>query len=253
VICQINTHFHFSHTYSAIPPLIRYPLRALEKLSGLSFGRLYQILSNFFVRLRLQTADVVFFHPPTRFEGAIRKAKQRGSIVVGIATVAHPLFDKEIHESEHQRFGSSLPTENFERMSALIEQSDYIVAISDFVKSFTNPRKGLPYLLDAWKKLALPHAELVLVGKYSPDTPEKLRRYCDDIIRSDSSITWAGNTQDPTPYYKEASIFVLPSLSEGNPRVVMEAMAHGLPVITTPNAQKRKERICSANTRYRCS
>ena len=43
--------------------------------------------------------------------------------------------------------------------------------------------------------------------------------------------------RDPAPYYKEASIFVLPSLSEGNPRVVMEAMAHGLPVITTTNAQ----------------
>ena len=66
---------------------------------------------------------------------------------------------------------------------------------------------------------------------------EKLKGYCDNIIYSNSSIRWAGDTRDPAPYYKEASIFVLPSLSEGNPRVVMEAMAHGLPVITTTNAQ----------------
>src|SRR3989344_2674495 len=162
-------------------------------------------------------------------------------------------------------------------MSALVNQFDYIIAISDFVKSsyikqgfsaekvfvaytdinlslgteqkrkndifralylsYTNSRKGLPYLLDAWRELKLPNAELVLVGKYSGDVPEKLKQYCDSIIKSDSSIIWAGSTDTPARYYNEASVFVLPSLTEGNPKVVMEAMAHGLPVITTPNAQ----------------
>jgi len=44
IICQINTGFHFPRTYSAIPSLVRYPLRAVEKLTGLSLGRLYRIL-----------------------------------------------------------------------------------------------------------------------------------------------------------------------------------------------------------------
>ena len=277
VICQINTNFHFPHTYSAVPPLLRYSLRAAEKLSGLSFGRLYHMLSDYFVRMRLKTSDITLVHPPTRFEGAMRKAKKNGSITVGIATVAHPLLDQEIHSEEHRRFGSSSDAKSFKRMSALVEQFDYIIAISDFIKTsyvergfsadkifvaytgisiplvperahksdtfkvlyvaYTNPRKGLPYLLDAWQELKLPNAELVLVGKYSADVPEKLKEYCDNIIHSNSSIRWAGDTRDPAPYYKEASIFVLPSLSEGNPRVVMEAMAHGLPVITTTNAQ----------------
>ncbi|MDP4020435.1 MAG: glycosyltransferase family 4 protein [Candidatus Adlerbacteria bacterium] len=277
VICQINTKFGFPHTYSAIPALIRYPLRVLEKLSGLSFGRVYRLLSDYFVERRLQWADVTFFHPPTRFEGAMQKAKRNGSITVGIATVAHPLLDQEIHKEEYRRFNSPFHPQNFEKLKAIVEQFDYIIAISDFVKTsyiekgfpanrifvaytgiplppaperdkkgstfkvlyvaYTNPRKGLSYLLDAWQELKLPNAELILVGKYSGDVPEKLREYCDSIINSDPSITWAGDTRDPSPYYKEASIFVLPSLSEGNPRVVMEAMAHGLPVITTPNAQ----------------
>jgi len=197
--------------------------------------------------------------------------------VVGIATVAHPLFDQEIHTEEHRRFESSLNTKQFERMSALVEQFDYIIAISDFVKfsyvgegfpaervfvaytdinlppapeqtheddtfralylSYTNSRKGLPYLLDAWGELKLPNAELVLVGKYSGDVPEKLKQYCDSIIKRDPSITWAGSTDTPAWYYRGASVFVFPSLTEGNPKVVMEAMAHGLPVITTVNAQ----------------
>jgi len=277
VICQINTGFYFPRTYSAIPSLVRYPLRAIEKLTGLSFRLLYPILSRFFVKWRLQPADIVLFHPPTRFEGVVQKAKRKGSTVVGIATVAHPLFDQEIHTEEHRRFGSSLNTEPFERMSVLVKQFDYIIAISDFVKSsyveqgfpaervfvaytdinlplapeqkrkndifrvlylsYTNSRKGLQYLLDAWQKLKLANAELVLVGKYGGDVPEKMKQYCDSIIKKDPSITWAGSTDNPAQYYCEASMFVLPSLSEGNPKVVMEAMAHGLPVITTPNAQ----------------
>jgi glycosyltransferase involved in cell wall biosynthesis len=36
--------------------------------------------------------------------------------------------------------------------------------------------------------------------------------------------------------YQQASVFVLPSLSEGSAKVTYEAMACGLPVIVTPNA-----------------
>ncbi len=106
--------------------------------------------------------------------------------------------------------------------------------------AYTSPRKGLHYLLDAWRELDLPDAELVLVGKYNK-TPPMLRRRYEQAINSDPSITWVGRVKDPTPYYRQASVFVLPSLIEGNPYVVMEAMGHSLPVITTPHAQSLVE------------
>lgn len=35
-------------------------------------------------------------------------------------------------------------------------------------------------------------------------------------------------------YYRRADVFILPSLSEGMPNVVLEAMASGLPIVMTP-------------------
>ncbi len=100
---------------------------------------------------------------------------------------------------------------------------------------YTTPLKGLQYLLDAWGKLHLPDAELVLVGGYG-DMPAEVKERFDALIAKDPSIRWTGSTRDPQQYYREASAFAFPSLTEGCPRVVLEAMASGLPVITTENA-----------------
>ncbi len=93
-------------------------------------------------------------------------------------------------------------------------------------------RKGVAVLLDAWKKLGLPGAELVLVGGAgSPAGREMLRG------RS-HSCTWAGllPRHEVQRWYRQSDVFVLPSFAEGSALVTYEAMAFGLPVITTPNA-----------------
>jgi glycosyltransferase involved in cell wall biosynthesis len=106
--------------------------------------------------------------------------------------------------------------------------------------SHISPLKGLHYLLEAWQKLELKEAELIIVGGYS-EIPTPLKKRYEEIIKKDPNIKWIGFTKNPELYYSSASIFVMPSLTEGNPRVVLEAMASGLPVITTENAKSLVE------------
>lgn len=100
----------------------------------------------------------------------------------------------------------------------------------------TQPLKGLHYLLAAWKELQLPNAQLLVVGKFGA-MPESLTKKYLDLIESDSSIQRIPHTHEPEAFYRDASVFVLPSLTEGFSRSAIEAMACGLPVITTENAR----------------
>lgn len=50
---------------------------------------------------------------------------------------------------------------------------------------------------------------------------------------SDGVLEWPGQVPDVRPWLARSSVFVLPSYREGKPRSTQEAMAMGLPVITT--------------------
>lgn len=92
-------------------------------------------------------------------------------------------------------------------------------------------RKGQLYLLEAWKKLRLRNAELLLIGAISYEMSAVLRRY-DGIFRH---IPFVPNHKLKTEYTR-SSVFVLPSVEDGFGYVIGEAMACGLPVVTTVNA-----------------
>jgi glycosyltransferase involved in cell wall biosynthesis len=127
---------------------------------------------------------------------------------------------------------SDIDTEKFDIPKKDRETDDSFKAL---YVSHTSPLKGLHYLLEAWSQLKIKNRKLTIVGDFK--VPEKLRQKYLNIIDKDKTIQWVGYDKDVAKYYKRASIFVFPSLTEGNPKVVMEAMASGLPVITTDNAQ----------------
>ncbi|MBW4432163.1 MAG: glycosyltransferase family 4 protein [Pelatocladus maniniholoensis HA4357-MV3] len=91
------------------------------------------------------------------------------------------------------------------------------------------PRKGVHYLLKAWQELQLSDAELLLVG--INEFPEKWLSQYRDIFRYMPSVPHASLNQ----YYSNANVLVFPSLLEGFGLVLLEAMACGIPVITTAN------------------
>jgi len=97
-----------------------------------------------------------------------------------------------------------------------------------------SPIKGHVYLLEAWRKLALPNAELVLVGTMEWGMRSTLHRY-DGLFNYRGSLHRASLAKA----YQESSVAVLPSVQDGFGLVVSEALACGTPVIVTENVGAR--------------
>ncbi len=95
-------------------------------------------------------------------------------------------------------------------------------------------RKGVAYLLEAWDRLKFKNAELILIGRVFKDA-ETILKGC---AGKNPSIKIKGFVphNETTGYYQNADVFLFPSLEEGSALVVYEAMAHGLPIITTFNS-----------------
>lgn len=103
---------------------------------------------------------------------------------------------------------------------------------------FIRPEKGVEYLIKAVCKLGTEKEwELVIVGtrkKYSTYV-EKLNQLVDSC-KIQERVQWAGYVSygpEMFKYFHEADIFVLPTLSEGTPHVLVEARANSLPVVST--------------------
>jgi alpha-maltose-1-phosphate synthase len=93
------------------------------------------------------------------------------------------------------------------------------------------PLKGFQFLLEAWRRLNLVNAELVLIGGItSAKSREILARY-------EGTFTYLGNIprHHVHEWFQQADVLVLPSLAEGSALVTYEGLAAGLPVIATPN------------------
>jgi colanic acid/amylovoran biosynthesis glycosyltransferase len=89
--------------------------------------------------------------------------------------------------------------------------------------------KGVGVLLEA---LAGLDAELVLVGD-GPRRAELEQRARSLGVHDRVRFAGAVGQDEIRAYYEDADLFCLPSFAEGLPVVLMEAMASGLPVVTT--------------------
>lgn len=92
------------------------------------------------------------------------------------------------------------------------------------------PQKGFAYLLDAFARLGPRPCQLLILG----DGPERaaLWRQAQTLGIRDR-VVLAGFQPNPFAAMARSAVFVLSSLWEGFPFVLMEAMACGVPVIST--------------------
>ncbi|MGD0908926.1 MAG: glycosyltransferase family 4 protein [Candidatus Acidiferrales bacterium] len=103
---------------------------------------------------------------------------------------------------------------------------------------YIRPEKGIEYLLEAVSSLkTVTRWDLEIVGP-ADDFPE-YRRRLDEIVAErgiHDHVRWIGYAPYGEALFdrmRAADIFVLPSLSEGTPHVLVEARANGLPCIST--------------------
>ena len=92
-------------------------------------------------------------------------------------------------------------------------------------------RKGVPQLLQALAGMQHQNAVAVVVGK------DKHSRRMQALAGSrglGGRVYFVGPQQDVRPWYGMADVLALPTLYDPFPNVVLEALACGLPVMTTP-------------------
>lgn len=92
-----------------------------------------------------------------------------------------------------------------------------------------NVRKGIHYLMEAARLLEGESVRFDVVGSVA---------ISEEAVKSaPANMTFHGSVSRDraAEWYRQSDLFVLPTLSDGFALTQLEAMAHGLPVITTPN------------------
>ena len=91
-----------------------------------------------------------------------------------------------------------------------------------------NPlRKGYLYLLEAWHRLALPNARLLLRAADFAPYPRLAE------LAKHPTVERVGYLPRISDFYARCDAFLLPSVDDGFGMALLEAMAHGVPVIAT--------------------
>lgn len=201
---------------------------------------------------------------------SLRRFKKLGALCVIERASSHPTTQKQLLQKEYQKNNlvfSDMIAPNYQKLTKEFEETDYITVPSEFAyqsmvengvkekklkllsfgvdtdlfkpkkhKSDTFTalfvgqvtfRKGVLSLLRGWTKLKLKQAKLKIVGQID----QAIRPFLTDYIK-DPSIEFVGFAP-VLPLYQSSDIFIFPSLEEGSALVNYEAMACGLPVITT--------------------
>lgn len=107
-----------------------------------------------------------------------------------------------------------------------VDKSKMVLTIGQFIH-----RKGFDVLLEAWNKEMDESCSLVIVG--GGEEENQYRQYIADHNLKNVQLVGFKQKEEIFEYYKAADLFVLPTREDIWGLVINEAMACGLPVIST--------------------
>lgn len=102
--------------------------------------------------------------------------------------------------------------------------------------------KGVPMLVDAFRRLHDKQAQLILLGGYATTGME---RYVQRQVALDPRIKLYSG--DPLPHFHKADVVVNPSFEDGLGLAPLEALACGVPVIVTEDTGMKEFVVSGAN------
>ncbi|MDP5239149.1 glycosyltransferase family 4 protein [Uliginosibacterium sp. 31-16] len=94
-------------------------------------------------------------------------------------------------------------------------------------------RKGVPQLIEALAQPALQNAQLWVIGK--DKLTRRLQRKA-AALGVASQVRFLGPKKEVAPYLGAADVFALPTLYDPMPNAALEALAAGLPVLTSTSS-----------------
>lgn len=235
------------------------PVRSLHKTPGFSFGAVRRMASF----LREARAEVVHGHNPGVHHYAALAARWAGTHVV--VNTRHGVSNSQGKRFEDRWFRMVLPLTSRVVFVSRHSQAFYIdngiipASISSVIVNgipqlayeeraacpgarlprlrFGNiarmvPVKGQATLIEAFSRIApeLPGAELVIVG--GGDLHSGLEAMVRDRGIEDR-VRIEGPTRDVAGVLSQLDVFAFSSTSEGLPLVILEALAAGLPIVST--------------------
>jgi glycosyltransferase involved in cell wall biosynthesis len=151
---------------------------------------------------------------------------------------AHPLVDSSLIENgvpatKILEASYGWDPARFSGRGRLLQRTDGITAV--FVGS-VSVGKGVHLLLEYWAESKI-EGRLILAGLIEPLIRKKYSQYLarDDVVE-------LGYVKDIGALFRSADVFLFPSLVEGGPQVTYEALACGVPIITSPMGAGRVAR-----------
>ncbi|MFH1423468.1 MAG: glycosyltransferase [Candidatus Nealsonbacteria bacterium] len=137
----------------------------------------------------------------------------------GIDVNSLEFFSKE--EARH------LLTSDFNRLLKSEVNKSWIGCVANFYKT-----KGLEHLIEAASRLNLKGERFSLIiigdGRERPKLEMLIKKY-----GLENKVILAGRIPDAYRYLKAFDVFVLPSLKEGFPWIILEAIAAQIPIVAT--------------------